>query len=1029
MRSKVCRMLSAILFVGLIAFAGIALPAVAQTTTAPNEWTWAGGSIDGGEPPVMGTLGTPAAGNIPALRYQATTWIDTSGNLWLFGGSAGAEFNDLWKFNPATNEWAWMAGSSTGNKAGNYGTMGTPSAQNVPGGREDASGWTGSDGNFWLFGGYGYDASGILGVLNDLWEYNPSTGEWTWMSGSTTVGSSCFAYDIGETVCARAAVYGTLGTPAPGNTPGSNEGGVTWTDNDGNLWLFGGWSYDIPNQVRYYFDEVWKYNPSTSQWAWMGGSKTRSGSACIPNSNLWYLVCGEPGTYGVMGVPAPGNIPGGRAGAAKWTDGQGHLWLFSGSGFDANGNFGDPNDLWEFNPATTQWTWRSGIDAIPCSSAYCSAPAVYGTLGTPALGNIPLGRDHAVSWIDSKGNFWLLGGGGAVIPDSFSMLDLSDLWEFNPSTNEWALMGGGAQPACGVYCSSSPMPVHGVLGVPAPGNNPGTRFGSAGWTGSDGNFWLFGGSPAIAFSKYIYNNDLWVYQPSDGPLPTTATPILSLPTGSYASVQTAAISDSTNGAFIYYTTDGTTPTVNSTLFQPGLAPINILHSESLKAIAVASGCLTSAVATAVYTLPPQAATPTFSLPAGTYTSKQTVTISESTPGATIYYSTNGSIPTTSSSVYHGPISVVDPTTTLQAIATASGHTTSDVASAIYLINIPLASAPTFSVDSGTYATPQTVSISDSTPGAIIHYQINTYSTATSPVYSGPITVSSSETLYATATASGYLPSDFSSAIYDINPLAPQAAAPSFSVPAGTYTGPQTVAMYDTTNGAFIYYTTDGSNPNRHSTVYGTPITVSSTETLKAMAAISGYTASDVTSAAYTIVSPPLSFTITGTPISMIRGANAGNTSTISLTPMGGFTGVISLSCAITPTAASDPATCSIPASATISGPAAQTTVTVKTTSAVSSLSWPGSLSGSFMGGAALSCILLAGIPARRRRWRSILGMLALLFSVGMSVSCGGGGNGGGGGGNTGTTPGTYIITVTGTSGATTQTGTVSLTVQ
>ena len=495
MRSKDSRMLSAILFVSLIAFAGIALSAVAQTATAPNEWTWAGGSINGGEPPVMGTLGTPAAGNIPALRYQATTWTDTSGNLWLFGGNANAEFNDLWKFNPTTNEWAWMAGSSIGNQPGNYGTMGTASAQNVPGAREDASGWTGSDGKFWLFGGYGYDASGILGVLNDLWEYNPSTGEWTWMSGSSTIGSSCFAFDIGETVCARAAVYGTSGTPAPGNTPGSNEGGVTWTDNNGNLWLFGGWSYDIPNQVQYYFDEVWKYSPSTGQWAWMGGSKTRSGSSCVPNSNLWYPVCGEPGVYGVMGVPAPGNTPGGREGAAKWTDSQGHLWLFSGSGFDANGHFGDPNDLWEFNPVTTQWTWRSGIDAIPpCSNYFCSAPAVYGTLGTPAFGNIPLGRDHGVSWTDSKGNFWLLGGGGAVVPNSFSMLDLSDLWEFNPSTNEWALMGGGAQPACGVYCSSSPLPVHGVLGVPAPGNGPGTRFGSMGWTGSDGNLWLFGGS-------------------------------------------------------------------------------------------------------------------------------------------------------------------------------------------------------------------------------------------------------------------------------------------------------------------------------------------------------------------------------------------------------------------------------------------------------------------------------------------------------------------------------------------------------
>jgi hypothetical protein len=82
-----------------------------------------------------------------------------------------------------------------------------------------------------------------------------------------------------------------------------------------------------------------------------------------------------------------------------------------------------------------------------------------------------------------------------------------------------------------------------------------------------------------------------------------------------------------------------------------------------------------------------------------------------------------------------------------------------------------------------------------------------------------------------------------------------------------------------------------------------------------------------------------------------------------------------------------------------------------------------------LGGTALACILLVGIPARRRRWWSILGMLVLLFSVvGGALGCGGGGNGGvgGRGGNSGTTAGAYVITVTGTSGAITQTGTLSL---
>lgn len=179
-----------------------------------------------------------------------------------------------------------------------------------------------------------------------------------------------------------------------------------------------------------------------------------------------------------------------------------------------------------------------------------------------------------------------------------------------------------------------------------------------------------------------------------------------------------------------------------------------------------------------------------------------------------------------------------------------------------------------------------------------------------------------------------------------------------------------------------------------------------------------------------------SFSIAGTAISIAPGATTGNTSTITLTPSGGFTGVITLSCAITPIAASDPATCSIPASVTISGSTAQTTtLTVYTTSATTSLNQFRRFFPPSVGGAALACILLVGIPVRRRRWR-VLGMAVLLFSILGSIpgcsgggSAGSGGTGGGGGGNRGTTPGTYSVTITGTSGTITQTGLVTLTVQ
>jgi Chitobiase/beta-hexosaminidase C-terminal domain len=102
-------------------------------------------------------------------------------------------------------------------------------------------------------------------------------------------------------------------------------------------------------------------------------------------------------------------------------------------------------------------------------------------------------------------------------------------------------------------------------------------------------------------------------------------------------------------------------------------------------IAAASGFANSTVATATYTLTlPQAATPTFSPAGGTYTAAQSVTLSDATSGAAIYYTTNGSTPTTSSTLYSAPISVPK-TTTIKAIASRTGWTTSAVASATYKI--------------------------------------------------------------------------------------------------------------------------------------------------------------------------------------------------------------------------------------------------------------------------------------------------------------------------------------------------------
>jgi RHS repeat-associated protein len=327
-----------------------------------------------------------------------------------------------------------------------------------------------------------------------------------------------------------------------------------------------------------------------------------------------------------------------------------------------------------------------------------------------------------------------------------------------------------------------------------------------------------------------------------------ATPTFSPAAGSYTSAQSVAISEATTAASIYYTIDGTTPTTSST---PYTAPITVSSNETIKAIAVETGDTTSAVGTAAYKISPTVATPTFSPAAGSYLSTESVTISDATAGTAIYYTTNGTTPTTSSTKYTKAITVSG-SETIEAIATKSGDTTSAVAVAAYTVGAIVAT-PTFSPAAGTYPSAQSVTISDATNGASIYYTTNGATPSTSStLYTGPIAVSSNETLQAIAVDTGENNSSVASAAYTIMPTV---ATPSISPAPGTYSSVQSVTITDSTIGATIYYTTDGTQPTTSSTVYSGPISVSNSLTIQAIAAETGDNTSSVAAAAYVINIP------------------------------------------------------------------------------------------------------------------------------------------------------------------------------
>jgi hypothetical protein len=351
-----------------------------EFTPSTMEWTWVSGSQTGG-PAVYGTQGIPASTNSPGNRSGAVSWVDSSGDLWLFGGDA---FNDLWEFTSTNKEWTWVSGSnSTG--ASVFSTLGVASTSNTPGERSNSVSWTDASGNFWLFGGYGIDSTGTSGFLNDLWKFSPTAKTWTWVSGSNKANA--------------VGIYGTQGIASTNNFPGGRSGSVSWIDNSGNLWLFGGSNPIFMSSLN----DLWEFNPIAKTWTWVSGSNTPG-----------VIV----GVYGTQGVAAANNVPGSRCVAASWIDSSGNLWLFGGQGYGSNGTVnGDLNDLWEYSPATKEWTWMDGSN----TGTQQGPSGVYGTLGVPAATNVPGGRDSAVSWTDSNGNFWLFGG------DSFN-----DLWRYQP---------------------------------------------------------------------------------------------------------------------------------------------------------------------------------------------------------------------------------------------------------------------------------------------------------------------------------------------------------------------------------------------------------------------------------------------------------------------------------------------------------------------------------------------------------------------------------------------------------------------
>ncbi len=357
-----------------------------------KAWTWVKGPGIPNQRGTYGDLNVPSMDNNPGARSSGSfNWVDSAGNLWLFGGygydstAVPGYLNDLWKYNVATNVWTWVKGPCVKDDPGSYGTMQVSDPANLPSARSCFTYWDDNESNFWLFGGG--DDMGVNYQRNDLWKYDIGTNCWTWMNGTPYINMP--------------SVFGTQGVPSPLNTPGARGGSACWEDYQGDLWLFGGLKYNgwpAPDTV---FNDLWKYSVTGNQWTWAGGPYLGNSLSAINTFCSFDSL----------------NYPGGRCGNVTWKGDCDHVFMFG----SANGGFPLPTDeFWCYSTMINDW---SVVDSLLSAGQH----AVYGLKGVPDPGNTPGFVRSSCAWKDHDGNFWLFSG-----QEALNGWTSNTLWKYIP---------------------------------------------------------------------------------------------------------------------------------------------------------------------------------------------------------------------------------------------------------------------------------------------------------------------------------------------------------------------------------------------------------------------------------------------------------------------------------------------------------------------------------------------------------------------------------------------------------------------
>ncbi len=285
--------------------------------TLTSIWTWLSGKnhdsiTQHGNSFLLASYGTKGVAGpdvTPGYNQEAVTWV-LNGKLYMYGGKNNTTMTsakgDLWMYDPTTNYWTWLDGGNYLSQHAIYGTRGVPNAVNHPGGIINALSWV-RNGKLYMYGGAGYDSLNF-GLLNDLWEYDPTSGYWTWLKGDRMVNSK--------------GAFGTKGVASSSNNPPHSVKGGWYLNNKFYAYSTKG-------------DDLWSYDHVTSNWTWLKGDTTIN-----------------PPNFGSKNISHSSNTPG--YGHPKST------WVWNNKLYLYGDNLGNGGAIWEYNPAVGNWTWVNG---------------------------------------------------------------------------------------------------------------------------------------------------------------------------------------------------------------------------------------------------------------------------------------------------------------------------------------------------------------------------------------------------------------------------------------------------------------------------------------------------------------------------------------------------------------------------------------------------------------------------------------------------------------------------------------------